>query len=165
MFSNLVRIGPRLWSVFSACDVELATSWYSDEAAEHVAITGRATHEQTLANIRETLARSIPLRVGIIGVRQSQRTREAWALLESVGVTSISYDDMRQIGRGAGDRDGGSRSCAEAALTACSPSRHRAMSGPTCSPGAEVRPPVQPVAQSVRALQAVSALLPDCWQA
>lgn len=125
VFSNLVRIGPRLWPVFSECGVELATSWYSDEAEEHVAITGRATYERTLANIRQALAWSIPLRVGIIGVRQSQRTREAWALLESAGVTNIGYDDMRQIGRGARHRDAGVAelcgSCADGVL-AVSPS-------------------------------------------
>jgi MoaA/NifB/PqqE/SkfB family radical SAM enzyme len=125
VFSNLVHVGASLWPVFTACDVELATSWYSDDAAEHAAITGRQTRDRTLANIREALARSIPLRVGIIGVRQSQRAREAWALLETAGVTSIGYDDMRQIGRGARDRDGGVAelcgSCADGVL-AISPS-------------------------------------------
>lgn len=30
-------------------------AWYSDDAAEHAAITGRPTHDRTLANIREAL--------------------------------------------------------------------------------------------------------------
>ncbi|MCO6007157.1 hypothetical protein NE236_19430 [Actinoallomurus purpureus] len=53
------------------------------------------------------MRRSIPLRVGIVGVRDGQRTSQAKAMLTDIGVTDIGYDGLRQIGRGARDRPQG----------------------------------------------------------
>jgi MoaA/NifB/PqqE/SkfB family radical SAM enzyme len=45
VFSNLVRVSSELWETFARRGVRLATSYYSDDAAEHEAITkaGAAT--------------------------------------------------------------------------------------------------------------------------
>ncbi|WP_433181664.1 radical SAM protein [Actinoallomurus sp. CA-150999] len=107
VFSNLVHVRADLWDTFTRPGVRLATSWYSDDPIEHAAITRRPGHLRTRANIAEAVRRSIPLRVGIIGVLDGQRTRQAEAMLADLGVTDIGYDDLRQIGRGVRDRPQG----------------------------------------------------------
>ncbi|WP_345353655.1 radical SAM protein [Actinoallomurus liliacearum] len=107
VFSNLVHIKPLLWDKLTQPGVSLATSWYSDDAVEHAAITRRPGHVRTRANIIEAVRRSIPLRVGIIGVHHGQRTDQAAAMLADLGVTDIEHDRLRQIGRGVRDRPQG----------------------------------------------------------
>lgn len=101
VFSNLVHVTAELWETFSRPGVRLATSWYSDDAGEHTAITKRPTHARTRANIAEAVRREIPLRVGIIGVLDGQRVDAARGELEAMGVTSVGTDRLRGIGRGA----------------------------------------------------------------
>ena len=100
VFTNLVHVTPALWATFAQPGVSLATSWYSDDAAEHAAVTGRPSHARTRDGIAEAVRRSIPLRVGIVGVLDRQRTQQARAALTALGVTDIGYDDLRQVGRG-----------------------------------------------------------------
>lgn len=107
VFSNLVHIGPRLWDAFSRPGVRLATSYYSDTASQHEAITRRrGSHARTRANIAEALNRDIPLRAGVIDVSSSdfigqQRTHAARDDLARLGVSRIGIDRLRGIGRGA----------------------------------------------------------------
>lgn len=107
VFSNLVHVGPRLWDSFSRPGVRLATSYYSDTAAQHEAITRRrGSHARTRANIAEALNRDIPVRAGVIDVRSSgtigrQRTRAAQADLRQLGVADVGVDRLRGVGRGA----------------------------------------------------------------
>lgn len=104
VFTNLVHVTPALWETFARPGVCLATSWYSDDPAEHAAITRRRTHARTYANIAEAVRRSIPLRVGIIGMSDEQRTAQAHQILSDLGVTEIGVDRLRQVGRGIRDR-------------------------------------------------------------
>lgn len=102
VFSNLVHVSSSLWSVFSQPGVRLATSYYADHARQHEAVTGRrGSYASTMANIAETVRRSVPLRVGLIDIIDGQRVEQARQQLESLGVTSISTDRLRQVGRGA----------------------------------------------------------------
>jgi MoaA/NifB/PqqE/SkfB family radical SAM enzyme len=107
VFSNLVHISPRLWDAFSRPGVRIATSYYSDTAAQHEAITGRrGSHARTRANIAEALDRDIPLRAGVIDVSSSdfigrQRVHAAQAELSSLGVSQVGIDGVRGVGRGA----------------------------------------------------------------
>ncbi|MGW6933832.1 radical SAM/SPASM domain-containing protein [Lentzea sp. NPDC054927] len=107
IFSNLVHIGPRLWDTFSRPGVRLATSYYSDTASQHDAITRRrGSHARTRANIAEALHRDIPLRAGVIDVSTSnhigqQRTRAARDELVQLGVPHVGVDNLRGVGRGA----------------------------------------------------------------
>jgi MoaA/NifB/PqqE/SkfB family radical SAM enzyme len=101
VFTNLMRVTLEQWECFSLPGVSLATSWYSDDPAEHAAITGRPSHAHTRGGIVEAVRRSIPLRVGIVGVRDGQRTELARAELAALGVTDIGHDDLRQVGRAA----------------------------------------------------------------
>lgn len=102
VFSNLVLVPRSLWPVLRQRRVTLATSWYSDQAAEHEAITKlRGSYAKTKRNIATALGWDIPLRAGIIDVREGQRVTEAEAQLREMGVTRISVDRVRGIGRAA----------------------------------------------------------------
>lgn len=103
VYTNLTHVKRAWWSLFTQHGVSLATSYYSDRAAEHDAFTGRrGSHSRTLANIREAVRRGIPLRAGIIG--DGQRCARARAELEAIGVRQIGVDHVRGVGRGAGSR-------------------------------------------------------------
>lgn len=104
VYSNLVHVTDELWNVFGEPGVGLATSYYSDDAAQHAEITRRrGTHARTKANIVEALRRSVPLRVGLIDVSDGQRVAAAEAELRALGVTEIGRDRLRQVGRGVRD--------------------------------------------------------------
>ena len=104
VFSNLVSVTDEMWQLFCTHGVRLATSYYSDDEAEHSRITGAAnSHRLTTANIAKAVQRFVPIRVGIIGVEEGQRADKAWAALEQMGVTDIGYDRLRQVGRGVRD--------------------------------------------------------------
>lgn len=105
VFSNLVRVTPRLWDTFSRAGVRLACSYYSDDPIEHLAVTGRTgSHARTRTNIVEAVRRSIPLRVGVIDLGDGQRAEQAVAELEALGVADVGYDRLRQVGRGGRDQ-------------------------------------------------------------
>uniref|UniRef100_UPI003F491B4C radical SAM/SPASM domain-containing protein n=1 Tax=Streptosporangium sp. CA-235898 TaxID=3240073 RepID=UPI003F491B4C len=99
VYSNLVHVTPTLWEAFSRPGVRLATSFYTDDPVEHMRITGRNTLPRTRLNIEEALARSIPLRVGMVHVNDGQRITEAKTLLADLGVTRIGTDRLRVLGR------------------------------------------------------------------
>lgn len=110
VFSNLIRIPTALWPVLRRSGVSLATSYYSDTAAEHDAITRRrGSYEMTKANIRTAVEYGIPLRAGVIRVREGQRAAEARHELIHLGVdpARIGGDDVRALGRAVGDATGG----------------------------------------------------------
>jgi MoaA/NifB/PqqE/SkfB family radical SAM enzyme len=101
VFSNLVHVRPELWELFDRPGVHLATSYYSDDPAQHEEITRRRnSYTRTRSNIVEAVRHSIPIRVGIIDVHDNQRAEHARAELMSLGVTDIGYDRLRQVGRG-----------------------------------------------------------------
>ncbi len=104
VFSNLVHITDELWELFSRPGVSLATSYYSDDPAQHAAITGRPSQARTKANIAKALQRGISLRAGVIDLGGEQRVTEAQAELVALGVPSIGYDRLRQVGRGVADQ-------------------------------------------------------------
>lgn len=101
VYSNLVHVSDRLWELFAQPGVRIATSFYSDDTAQHAAITGRNTMRHTLANIGEALRRDIPLRVGLIDLGDEQRVDQAKMLLADLGVTDVGVDRMRLLGRPA----------------------------------------------------------------
>ncbi|WP_308277291.1 radical SAM protein [Streptomyces ginkgonis] len=101
VFSNLVHISERCWEILRSPGVSLATSYYSDVAAEHDAMTGRRSHRRTRANIAKAVALGIPVRAGVIAPSQTRRVQETVADLESLGVGSVGVDRVRAFGRGA----------------------------------------------------------------
>jgi molybdenum cofactor biosynthesis enzyme MoaA len=98
VFSNLVKVTPALWDIFTLPGVCLATSWYTDDPAQHQQITGRNTHARTWASITECTRRGVPLRAGVIGgILAGQRDRQAVAMLAALGVPT-STDHLRDLG-------------------------------------------------------------------
>jgi MoaA/NifB/PqqE/SkfB family radical SAM enzyme len=104
VFTNLVHVTATLWETFARPRVSLATSYYSDDPAQHAAITRRPSHARTRANITEALRRGIPLRAGVIDLGEGQRADAAQAELVELGVPAVGYDRVRQVGRGVRDQ-------------------------------------------------------------
>jgi MoaA/NifB/PqqE/SkfB family radical SAM enzyme len=108
VFSNLVHVTMALWETFTRGGVRLACSYYSDDPARHAVVTGKAaSHARTLANIREALRRSIPLRVGVVDLGDDQRGEQAMTELAALGVAEMGYDRLRHVGRGVRDQQPG----------------------------------------------------------
>lgn len=102
VYSNLTHIRPTLWTLFERNGVRLATSYYSDDPAQHDQVTTRpGSHARTRANLVEALHRGIPVRVGIVEVLDGQRIKEAKAELRALGVQRIKIDRARPVGRAA----------------------------------------------------------------
>ncbi len=104
VYTNLVSVKPELWDVLELPGVRIGTSYYSPDAGEHDTITTRRSHDRTLANIREAARRGIPIRVGVIRVRDHQDVDGAVAQLSALGVSRVETDDVRRIGRATRDR-------------------------------------------------------------
>lgn len=100
VFSNMVHVSERCWTLFQRTGVRLATSYYSGRAAEHDAMTRRPSHGRTRANIGQAVRLGIPLRVGIITGADEQHVGAARRDLEELGVTLIRMDHVRPFGRG-----------------------------------------------------------------
>lgn len=105
VYSNLVHVRPAVWEVLAQPGVRLATSYYSDDAGEHAAVTRRNTHARTKANIAEAVRRSVPLRVGVVDLADGQRSDQAVAELRELGVADIGTDRLREVGRGIREQD------------------------------------------------------------
>lgn len=102
VFSNMTHIRDVLWGTFTECGVRLATSYYSDNAEDHDAVTKlRGSHKRTRANIEKALTLGVPIRGGVVAVRQDQRAFEATQDLLSLGVETVGGDRTRAFGRGS----------------------------------------------------------------
>ncbi len=102
VFSNMTHIRDVLWETFTDCGVRLATSYYSDNAEDHDAVTKlRGSHKRTRANIERALTLGVPIRGGVVAVRQDQRAFEATQDLLSLGVETVGGDRTRAFGRGS----------------------------------------------------------------
>lgn len=101
VFSNLVHVAAQWWTLLCRPRAALAASYYSDDPAEHDAITGRRSHARTRANIGRALEYGIPLRVGIVALHDGQRVHQAKAELEAMGVTGVRITPVRPFGRAA----------------------------------------------------------------
>ena len=101
IYTNLVGITDRMWSLFAHYKVQLATSFYTDDAAIHDAITAvEGSFEKTLSNIRKALALHLRLRIGMVDMQDNQRISEGKLLLQSLGIARIGVDRIRGVERG-----------------------------------------------------------------
>jgi radical SAM protein with 4Fe4S-binding SPASM domain len=107
IYSNLALLGDALADALAARGVRLATSFYSDRAEDHEALTRVAgSFEQTCAGMRRALSRRIPLRVGVVLQGEGRARRaETTAFLATLGVVpaAITFDEIRPEGRGTKD--------------------------------------------------------------
>ncbi|MFH8988848.1 radical SAM/SPASM domain-containing protein [Streptomyces sp. NPDC017940] len=101
VYSNLVHVSEPWWEQLRHARMSLATSYYSDQATEHDAVTGRRSHARTRQNIIKALAQGTPLRVGIVAMDDVKDTEATRKDLETLGVTNIGVDHVRLFGRGA----------------------------------------------------------------
>lgn len=100
VFSNMTVIRDRLWDTFQRCGVKLATSYYSDDANDHDKVTNlRGSHKKTRTNISKAVDLGIPIRGGVVAVRDRQRVREAATDLTALGVGHVGGDRTRAFGR------------------------------------------------------------------
>jgi MoaA/NifB/PqqE/SkfB family radical SAM enzyme len=102
IYTNMVRVTPALWELFTLPGVSLATSWYTSDRAQHTALSGgHDTWRQIRANIAKAVELGIAPRVGMIdGIVPGQLSGEGERQLRELGVTRISHDHVRQFGRG-----------------------------------------------------------------
>lgn len=90
------------WSLFEEYKVALATSFYSSDPMIHDHVTTRiGSQQRMLDNIQVALSRSLPLRVGLIKVLPEQDVTETEEMLRTLGITNVTVDTVRGIGRGA----------------------------------------------------------------
>lgn len=102
IYTNLVSIQPRLWSTFQACDVRIATSFYTIYPDVHFAITRAHSFARLVNNIQKAVTMNIPLRVGLIEVPpHDQNIDETEVFLKNLGIQHIGRDKVREVGRGA----------------------------------------------------------------
>ncbi|AZM91420.1 radical SAM/SPASM domain-containing protein [Streptomyces sp. W1SF4] len=100
IFSNMTHVRPAVWEAITEHGAKLATSYYSDDAAEHDAITKlRGSHRKTRANIERAVELGIPIRGGVVSLREGQRAQGAVTDLQSIGVQQVGGDRMRAFGR------------------------------------------------------------------
>jgi uncharacterized Fe-S cluster-containing radical SAM superfamily protein len=103
VYSNLTGITDRMWAIFQARGVKLATSFYSDRASVHDEITSTpGSFSKTLANITRALELGLEVRAGLVEMQDGQRAGRGRALLEALGVPAerIKVDRIRGVGRG-----------------------------------------------------------------
>ncbi|WP_420139105.1 radical SAM protein [Sphingomonas sp.] len=104
VYTNMVSVKDEHWSGYQDLGISLATSFYGSESSTHDAMTKRrGSQSRTLKNIESAVARGIPIRVAIISEDDGDQSESATAnLLAQVGVTDISWDRVRGVGRGSG---------------------------------------------------------------
>lgn len=61
-----MHVSAQCWELFQRDGLSLATSYYSDRAVEHDAVTRRPSHGRRRSNIEHAVRLGIPVRVGII---------------------------------------------------------------------------------------------------
>jgi MoaA/NifB/PqqE/SkfB family radical SAM enzyme len=100
VYSNLVHVSERCWELFQRRHLSLATSYDSDTAGTHNAVTGRPSHARTRGNIERAVHLGIPIRVGVI-TDDPEIERAALRDLSALGVTRAGVDHVRPYGRAA----------------------------------------------------------------
>jgi MoaA/NifB/PqqE/SkfB family radical SAM enzyme len=102
VFSNLVRLDDKTVRYVANNGICFATSVYSDDAAQHDAVTKvKSSHARTIANLKRLIDAGVDTRAAIIVVDQDKvsltRTN---AFLRDLGVRHVSYGLTREFGRG-----------------------------------------------------------------
>ncbi|MFD3557424.1 radical SAM protein [Streptomyces goshikiensis] len=102
VYTNLFRVSAGHWRLFAHPRISLATSYYSDDAAEHDAITGRiGSHARTRSHVLEAVRRGVRVRVAVLDLGGGQRAEQARAEMEALGVGEVRVDRVRAVGNAA----------------------------------------------------------------
>lgn len=102
VFTNLVSVTEQQWRLFTKPRVQVSTSWYSTDPAQHDTITGQpGSFDLTWSNIYAARRLGIELKVGIVKVLDDQDIDGAERMLAELGITDITRDHARPVGRAA----------------------------------------------------------------
>ena len=102
VFTNGTLIKDRLLDIFREHSVNLALSFYASQADVHDNITQQTgSFERTLRGIQRAIDAGLGVRAGITKMRENANNYEdAKDLLREMGVSQISIDRVRNVGRG-----------------------------------------------------------------
>lgn len=103
VFTNGTVLTDKLKSIFARCNVNLAFSVYAAQEEVHDGITGqKGSLGKTLASIRWALDAGLTVRTAIVRMGANvDQVAETLRMLQAMGVTSVSDDRIRGIGRGS----------------------------------------------------------------
>jgi radical SAM protein with 4Fe4S-binding SPASM domain len=104
VFTNATRLENNLLRQWASSGVRVAVSFYSCDSKTHDSITGRTgSFRQTVQGIRAILAHNIPVRVGIVLMRENlSHLTDTVEFLKGLGLKDkeIEWDYVRPTGRG-----------------------------------------------------------------
>jgi MoaA/NifB/PqqE/SkfB family radical SAM enzyme len=102
VFSNLTMLDEATVRFAADAHVCFATSVYSDQAAEHNAITGvGSSHARTIKNLKRLIASGIRTRAAVIQIDQLRGTVDRTKrFLSDLGVDQVRNSEVRGFGRG-----------------------------------------------------------------
>jgi len=109
VFTNASLLNDRHIQALLGAGASIAVSFYSDREETHEKITGvKGSFDRTISGIKKALAAGIRVRAAIVKFEQTEEeTAGAEQLLRAIGVSSISLDRARNVGRlDAGGQDG-----------------------------------------------------------
>jgi MoaA/NifB/PqqE/SkfB family radical SAM enzyme len=103
VFTNATVLSDRLFNTFVEHNVNIATSFYTDDPDIHDSITKRpGSFRRTVAQIKRVVDAGLNVRAGIIEMRENAgHAARARRYLETLGVGEIKVDYQRGVGRSA----------------------------------------------------------------
>jgi len=101
VYTNLTSISDTLLQTIKRYQVHLATSVYADNGETHDRVTTvQGSFARTVGNIRKMVANGIPVRVGIVSLRENHGQAEAaLSFVLSLGVDAACVSVSREFGR------------------------------------------------------------------
>jgi len=103
VYTNLVSLPESLLTCMAEVGACIATSFYSNSRKVHDQITRtEGSFDKTVSNLNRVARKSLPIRVGVIEMKENSGTLDgAIGFLSSVGVSpdNVTVDYMRAVGR------------------------------------------------------------------
>jgi MoaA/NifB/PqqE/SkfB family radical SAM enzyme len=102
VYTNGTMLTEELLEICSATRTHLAFSVYGANAQVHERVTGvPRSFDRTVEGMRQAVARSLPIRVGIIKMPEnSTGCDDTLSFLTSLGISDVKVDFERGVGRG-----------------------------------------------------------------
>jgi MoaA/NifB/PqqE/SkfB family radical SAM enzyme len=102
VFSNLTRLDEETVRYAAENGVCFATSVYSDDPAEHDAVTKvESSHARTIGSLKKLVAAGITVRAAVIAIDQDEATLgRTQRYLRALGVPYVREGPVREFGRG-----------------------------------------------------------------
>lgn len=102
VFSNLVRLDDKTIRYAANNGICFATSVYSDDPAQHDAVTKvKSSHSKTIANLKRLISAGVDTRAAVIVIEQDKASLNRTNLfLRRLGVRHVSQGATREFGRG-----------------------------------------------------------------